>query len=228
MPSEANDGGAQSPSKDRKSESDGKSKRSGRNNRNRPAASAPRQKFEGMCEGLKCNIYDCADICKSDLFAKTTKAISTYVGQTYKSGKDISNAVDSLELPTMTRPPKPDPNTASAGDIKYWEKQLDAFVKRKEQRLSDIGQLYSLVWGQCTEMMKQKVEAMPDYSKGAREKDGIELLKIIRSLCFSYQSQQYTFLLLVESIYWLTRLRQGKDMTVQVYYERFKNTVEVV
>jgi hypothetical protein len=222
-----NDGGDGAPSKDRKPELDGKNKRSGKGNRNKQAGFTPWQTFEGQCKELKGNIYDCSDIRQSDMFAKTTKEISTYVGRVYKGGKDISTAVDNLQFPELLMPEEPDDNV-TLGKTRYWEKKLDAFVKRKELLADNMGRLYSLVWGQCTEMMKQKVEAMDEYAEHAKEKDGIELLKMVRSLCFSYQSQKHVAHSLVESLYRFATLRQGKDMHVQTYYKRFKNTIEVV
>ena len=55
------------------------------------AAAMPRQpKFEGKCDELKGQIYDCSDSRQSDMFTKSTKEIAEYVGRTYKYGGDIS------------------------------------------------------------------------------------------------------------------------------------------
>ena len=78
MPSEATDGGDGAPSKDRKPETGGRDRRPGKGNRNaRQTSVAPRIRFEGQCDELKGNIYDCSDIRRSDMFARTTKEIST-------------------------------------------------------------------------------------------------------------------------------------------------------
>jgi hypothetical protein len=46
-------------------------------------------KFEDKCDKLKGHVYDCADICQSDMLMRTTKEIAKYIGLTYKQGGDI-------------------------------------------------------------------------------------------------------------------------------------------
>jgi hypothetical protein len=51
----------------------------------RPMIKQP--KFEGKCEDLKGQIYDCSDARQSNMIVKTTKEIAEYVGQTFKKRK---------------------------------------------------------------------------------------------------------------------------------------------
>jgi len=119
-------------------------------------------KFEGKCDDIKGHIYDCSDARQSDLFVKTTKEVAEYVGRTYKYGGDIWLAVENLELSIINKPSDP-PAGATRTQECIWEKQVDEYVKRSNYLNENIKTLYSLVWAQCTDVMQQKVEALPDF-----------------------------------------------------------------
>jgi hypothetical protein len=63
-----------------------------------------RAKFEGKCEGIKGAIYNCSDVKQADIFIKTTKDLSNYVGQTMKFGGDMRIAVITLKKPEFPLP----------------------------------------------------------------------------------------------------------------------------
>jgi hypothetical protein len=89
----------------------------GRNNRhrnrrtNRPGtiSSAPKATpFTGRVLALSGFVYDCSDNRQSEQFVKTTKEISGYVGREFaKGGDDVRIAVDTLQMPILTKPPRP-------------------------------------------------------------------------------------------------------------------------
>ena len=58
-------------------------------------------------------------------------------------------------------PPDP-PTNASQGEEKVWEKMIDKHVKRMSLFEQNVKTLYSLIWGQCSDIMRQKVEAQVD------------------------------------------------------------------
>jgi len=51
------------------------------NGNNSRAPFVNKAKFEGDCDDLKGHIYDCNDSKKADLFIKTNKKLSEYVGK---------------------------------------------------------------------------------------------------------------------------------------------------
>ncbi len=190
-------------------------------------AGIPRQpKFEGRCDDLKGHIYDCSDSRQADQFAKTTKEIAEYVGRVYAYGGDARLAVKNLEVPDI---PEPDdlPQGASRAKERIWEKWVDEYVRCHSHLLENMKTLYSLVWGQCSDIMRQKLEALDDFETISATGDGIGLLKAIKSLTFNFQSQKF----LPHSIHETKRrfymFSQGKMSTV-AYHEQFLNLVEVL
>ncbi len=152
----------------------GKGNKQAKRNFNRKAI-VRQPKFEGKCEELKGHIYDCSDARQADVYVKTTKEIAEYVGHTYKYGSDARLAVENLELPTIPEPN--DPATgASATKRRIWEKKVDEYVKRIRYLEENIKTIYSLVWGQCTEALRARVEAQDDYEDMAAGARGLDLL----------------------------------------------------
>ena len=57
--------------------------------------------FEGRCEELKGQIFDCSGYDQSDVFIKTQEQITIYVGRTYTNGGAVMKAVETLEIPKV-------------------------------------------------------------------------------------------------------------------------------
>jgi hypothetical protein len=64
------------------------------------------------------------------MYAKTTKEIGEYVGRACKYGADIRQAIETLAVPTFTKPTDP-PTEATRSQIRIWEKRIDEFVKKE-------------------------------------------------------------------------------------------------
>eukprot|EP00978_Attheya_sp_CCMP212_P010678 scaffold25993_cov57-Attheya_sp.AAC.2 len=198
--------------------------------KSKPATTTPvvvrQPKFEGKCEYyLSGHIYDCSDSRQSDVYVKTTNEIAEYVGTNFTYGNDTKIAVKQLPIPVPADPPA----GAGRGEIRLWEKRLDAFVKRESYLEENLKTLYSLVWGQCTDAIRMQIEALDNYQTIESDADGLELLRImIKDLVFNFQSPKYLPLALDESKARFYYCRQGKNSTPQVYLEQFQNMVDVI
>ena len=189
---------------------------------------APRApKFEGKCADLKGHIYDCSDVRQSDQYTKTTKEIAEYVGRTYKYGGDTRLAIETLKKPELVEPTDP-PEEASKTASKIWEKEIDAYVKKKDYIDENMMTLYSLIWGQCTDIMRQKVEAHESFAGVSSTGDGLGLLKLVKSIAFQFQSQKYLPHALHEALKRYYNCSQGKYASTNAYLEHFQNVVAVV
>jgi hypothetical protein len=107
-------------------------------------------------------------------------------------------------------------------------KQVDEFVRRETELRENVKTLYSLVWGQCTDIMKQKLEASDDFEDIALEQNGLELLKAIKNIVFQFQSQKYLPHALHESKRRFYQCHQSKYTTTAQYLEQFQNLVDVI
>jgi hypothetical protein len=104
--------------------------------------------------------------------------------------------------------------------------EMSNFVKEKSILQQGIEALYLIMWGQCTKVMRQRLEALPNHSTIAASLDGVELLKEVTSLAYNYQSQKFVGSSFTESFKALAFCMQDKH-TVQDYQYKFQNTVDV-
>jgi hypothetical protein len=51
--------------------------------------------------------------------------------------------------------------------------------------------LFSLLFGQCTENLRAKLESLTDWEEIKRRKQAIRLLKEIRNIIFKFEEQSY-------------------------------------
>jgi Zinc knuckle len=183
-------------------------------------------KFEGTTEGVLGHIYDCR-YDQADLYAKTTKAIAEYVGKQLKGGYEVGKAMEKLVdiMPTL---PDELPADASAVEKLVFDKEITEYVKEKALYKAAKKQAYAIVWSQCSEIMKSKVEALPDYSAIEKSGDVILLLKGVKNIAHNFQNEKYKAHALHEAKRRFYTTYQSTGMSVQVYYERFKNHVEVI
>ena len=200
--------------------------RSGNKSGTTTTATPRHPKFEGKCDDLKGHVYDCSDSRQADQFARTTKEIAEYVGRTYKYGGDTRLAVENLAFPKMVEPEDP-PDGASKTKIKIWERDVEEFCRRQHNVREHIKTLYSLVWGQCSDIMRQRIEALDEFDKMSTDDDGIALLIAIKAQTFNFQSQKYLPHAMHETKRRFYFFSQGK-LTTQMYHEQFQNLVEVI
>jgi hypothetical protein len=226
------EGGGETPAETKTNSSNNESKKYYKRLFRKPATTTGRPalikqpKFEGRCEDLKGYIYDCSDARQSNIFVKTTKEIGKYVGRTFKKGSDTRLAIENLSLPVLTLPADPTEDNKTLNQI--WEKEIDEYVKRKILLEDNMQTVYSLVWGQCTDVMRHKIEALDVYETISTDADGLGLLKAMKDLVYNFQSQKYLPHALHESKRRFYFCAQGRLATTSAYMEQFQNVIDVI
>ena len=189
-------------------------------------------KFQGACEALKDYIFDCSDHRQADCYANSLKRISEYVGSEYKNGGDIQSSVineTKFTVPTPTAPTVADPDNPTPDEklqLRLHEKRLDAMVKREGTLDDNIQRLYSLVLGQCTDLLQTKLKQQADWNTVSTDQDGIELLKMIKTAVHRFDDQKYTPLAHYHAKSAVYALCQG-NLTNDEYLKKFNNLVDV-
>ena len=124
----------------------------------------------GGLHELADNYYDCSNYRQADKFVTTTKAIKEHVRRMYRDG-DVQATLDNLALYTIPIPADPadaftqlvDATTGvvttpreqvSYLDQEVFRQKINVYVKCEATHQSNMQKLYSLILGQCTELMK--------------------------------------------------------------------------
>jgi hypothetical protein len=162
-----------------------------------------------MTPGLEGHTYDCCDS-QAVLFISTTKEISGFVRREFCSA------------------PRP-PSGATDMDIQDWKDENRFYRMRTFNRGEGMARLYNIVYGQCSDIMIQKLTAMGGFETDIVAKsDALELLKAIRQITFNFESQKFEAHAIHAMMCQFYNQKQSSHMTAQSYLEHFTNNVNVV
>jgi hypothetical protein len=193
------------------------------------------ERFQGGKEELDGNYFDCTGYGQSDRFVKTVQKIADYIGQENKCGgvsrKEVINQTVVI-IPMPSRPVGSTTTTNSTAtigppdplDISDYQSAKRIVDDQIQQETENRQKLFSLVWQQCTESMHAKIKAHRDYQDIEQELNGVELLRIIKLICFNIEDEKYVPQKVHEAKAAFYQLKQGKAFD-QAYQIKFLNTV---
>jgi hypothetical protein len=199
----------------------------GSSSNHQPTIAKAEPKFQGRNEDLKGHVFDCADGKQADQYAVTMKEIAEYIGSNYAYGADIRWSLEHEALFMVPKPTKPADN-ADAIDVRIFEKEVDEYVKRKAKHTENSKKLFLLILGQCTEYLRAKLKALPEYLGMKEDFNVFNLIKAIKGITHKFEESSYYMEALHDSRIRLFMLRQGKDMTNDKFLELFQTHVAVV
>jgi hypothetical protein len=164
-------------------------------------------------------------------FKKTLEKISQYVLDKYKYGVDMVYILTNLEEPDLERnqPTAGDDENMTEIDLIELRTKVKIYVKRLGNYDQNKSALFSIVRGQCSEAMLEKLHMCPNFFKYEKTNDVVALLKDIRSICYGfppYQDNIYQIIRKVKRAY--HNLYQFKSEPTYKYYERFLDIVDIM
>ena len=201
--------------------------RGGHGSRCNMTPTIPRHRFEGATDELKGQIFDLVRVHSANLFIKSKKALANYVGRSYQHSGDIRCTIETLTLPTIPTPTAPigDPIPPLLAAI--FSEQVKEYVKQTSRLQENIKCLWALVWGQCSDTIRTRIQALDMYEDMHTASDGLQLLIAIKDLMFNVQEQKYVPLSIHLAKRQFFLLSQGRN-TVGKYYEQFKNQTDIL
>jgi hypothetical protein len=150
------------------------------------------------------NYFDCTGYGQSDRFVKTVQKIADYIGQEHKCGGVSRTEVvtqSMVTIPMPTRPTGTSTTTGDAGaviitppdalDISDYQSAKKIVDYQVQHQTENRQKLFSLVWQQCTESMHAIIRAHREYQIIEQDLNGIELLRIIKLICFNIEDEKY-------------------------------------
>jgi hypothetical protein len=207
-------------------------KKKGADGRTSDETSAPRSAFSGRCEDLEGSIYGIGPN-QTDRYIKMTREIEEYLGR--KFTPEATKSIEELTLVTFTEPTKPvdAAGTAVAGDtLTYVQKTIlsgpiKEYLYETKKFEQDMAKIYSTIHGQRTDAMVHKLTTDQDYKAVKDSSNPIGLLKLIKKICYSYQTEQFQVLSMIRAVKQVFSITQGHKETNIDYLERFKNRITV-
>ena len=108
-----------------------------------------------------------------------------------------------------------------------FSEQVKEYVKQTSRLQENIKRLWALVWGQCSDTIRTRLQALDTYEDMRAASDGLRLLVAIKDLMYNVQEQKYVPLSIHLAKRQFFSFSQGRN-TVREYYEQFKNQTDVL
>jgi hypothetical protein len=102
-----------------------------------------------------------------------------------------------------------------------------SFVKRKDTYVSNMGNAYELLFGQCSKAMQSKLQSRNDLEVRIKG-NPVELLSAIQEHSISYVDHQYEMSNILDAIVNLFTLNQKDDESLLDYTGRFKSAKDIL
>jgi hypothetical protein len=77
--------------------------------------------------------------------------------------------------------------------------KIDAYIKRSAIQDNNVQKAYSLVLGQCTDLLQSKMKQQNTWATIALAQDVIELVKLIKAITFWFEDQKFLPLALYQA-----------------------------
>jgi hypothetical protein len=183
--------------------------------RGNPQQRESRKDYKSDVAGLETHTFNIGGSKQAGQFVRTLEEIATYCQKEYsKGGGDIGTAIRTLQNPVLALPPQPgtpaipadpgDPNAvppipARAAvpaipptpiELFMWQESYKTANERICQFTGNCERAWALVWGQCSQELKNKVKAAPGYATAWANHDVVALLLIIRGFCCSFEDER--------------------------------------
>jgi hypothetical protein len=158
-------------------------------------------------------------------YAKTKKAVADYVGITSDCGQDLYIAIMEGVEPEFEEPEDPG-KQATKGQLQRYDILLKKVLAKEEKYKIEKAKLFRLIIGQCSQSMRNKVEALPDYKVMQKTVDFVQLLKRMKELVDGTDHTQYQFWKMQAQLAKLVFIKQEPTESVAHYSNRFLAQVE--
>ena len=205
---------------------------------NNNAAIGSAGKFKGKTPGIEHDIFDNTGYHDAANFHRSLKHIADHLQLT--CGNELCEAIRTMTPVFINIPPvptgKPDPNDSTGTTflpvdditIYLWKEQHKKASAKLDKYEIDMARAYIIIFHQCTPSLKNELEATDTFPAVRVSQDPIALLKLIQSLCCSYDAKTQSVMATVASHKRLFTYYQRDNDDNHKYYQEFCAHVETL
>jgi hypothetical protein len=225
MPDNVGSGGTSPPNNNNNNNNNSENQQS-RRQRGHRGQSNRDTRFQGNNEELKGIVYDISSH-EMDSFRQTTIDIAEYIGRKFDNAGEFRLGMPELELPPLVEPALPT-DTTNIVDMELWKLAIREHVKKNERRQTNSDRAYALVLGQCSQALRNRLEADTEWDHVNTSSNLIGLLKLIQQCMIQRQTRKYNVHTVFDAEYAFYTLQQGRHMSNHDYYTKFKDVVKTL
>ena len=120
-----------------------------------------------------------------------------------------------------------DTTTPDPADVERYKLEAKTYHDRKVSLEENLKRVFALVLGQCSQTIRDRVEASSEWKKANSESDTIALLKLIQKSLYNQATGKQFIHAQIEAELALHKFIQGRNMSNSDYLDKFKGLVEV-
>ena len=132
------------------------------------------------------------------------------------------HALEIEDLPEEVADPEDPQNPLQ---LERWKRNLAEHEKKVKAYSNFQSTLFSLVLGQCSLAMEERIKQHEDWETTNEDQDGIELLKIIKSIMMGTEVHTHKADAACDALEQFFKATQGKDEKEVTFFERYKGYV---
>jgi hypothetical protein len=148
------------------------------------------------------------------------KRIAEYLGAEYKQGGDICSTIENKialenEIALMISVPQEPALIGIATELLVshkliFKEQIHQYIRREAILQENMQRTYSVVLGQCTELLRAKLKQSSDWwAQVSSAFDVLGLTKLIKSIVFKFDDQKFLLMSWHQAKHNFYSLRQG-------------------
>ena len=184
-----------------------------------------KSQFTGREVAMNGHVFDYTGERTPEKYIRTMKELLAHVGATYKDyTTDLKEGLENLALTDPVAPANPPDGNQVAFEL--WKMDIKEYREKLKVFANFRAGLYSLVLGQCTDALQERLKSHRDYEDA--NQDGIRLLVIIRSLIHTFEENRKLSDAIMDVKEKFYKFYQGRHMTLERYHELFLAQVEVL
>ena len=160
-------------------------------------------------------------------YQKTTDKIAEYVQNEYGGNMWILITTQAECKPTEPQEPTTTRAGANSWAVDRYKLKYSQYLKLAEIYDNDKAKTFAVIYGQCTETMKNKLKSFPDHSDVSRHANVIKLLQRIKKLMLGDNNEQYHYWLMTLSLNRMVNCKQGNKESLESFYARWTTQLQV-
>lgn len=187
--------------------------------------------FKGNTDGMKGTVFQChGENADKQQYMKTVGILEEYINKTFTYTQDIASICKSFKIVSLVQPANlsKEEYAQDMGKKMIWETHMKSYLKRVDLMESNTRAIYAIVWGQCSPMMRSKLESLDDFGAKSDDCECIWLLKEIQGITHHFEGRHNGFISLDDAWSGYFSCRQGQQQTLHEYLKDFQSLVQVL
>jgi hypothetical protein len=164
-------------------------------------------------------------------FPRTLGVLEEYINKTVSYPQDVASICTTFAFTPPTRPTISKEAYDDETDVSQkmeFNAKLKTYMKRVEAIEGNSRIIYSVIWGQCSQMMQSKLETLPSYEKMRTNCDCASILKEIQGITHRFEGTRNIFVSLDDAWHRYYIFKQHQNQSLHDFHKEYQGILQVL